>query len=63
MAYDKDKYYGYEFIKQRTKRAPAYMREEIQKLRPQKVLNNVGKEIMGTKISERLHAYIFSNRW
>lgn len=63
MEYDKNKYYSVAFIKQGSKNMPAYMREEIKKLIPEKVKNDKGVEYIGAKISERLFAYLFNKRW
>lgn len=63
MDYSRDKYYSYEFVKQRTKNVPAYMRSEIEKLKPKSVKNSSGKMISGVRISQRLHEYLFNNKW
>ncbi len=63
MGYQKNKYYSYKFIIQRTDNAPGYLKSEIKKLNPISVNNTMGEKIIGTKISERLYTYLFNNLW
>ena len=63
MTYDKDKLYSYAYIKQSLKGAPAYMRDEIKKLKQVPTTNSNGKEYIGTKISARVFAYVFKKHW
>lgn len=63
MVYDKDKLYSLEHIKQRLKKAPAYMREELKHLKAIPAKNNKGEEVIATKISERLFAFLFNKHF
>lgn len=61
--YDPEKLYSYDFVVQHLKKGPMYMQKLISTLKPVKGTNDKGEEVMKTKISNKIFAYIYNKEW
>ena len=61
--YNPEKLYSYNFVVQHLKRGPMYMQKLISTLKPVKGTNTKGEEVMKTKITNKIFAFIYHKAW